>query len=367
MSNNDAARVLPEVTMTPELAEAIKNAVSIDSVKALMVAEAEKQLEVKTQLDADQAAAAQAAADKTAADQAAAEAAAKANQVFTRTETIGGKDISFSASTEAELDRQVLSAFKTAYAIQQTPAPVEPVVDQAAVAAAAEAEVLAKAELERKFRLGEISAAEYIQQSGAVNEYLTKQGLSVDTLKDVVEKNKQDAEIQSWEAASEVFKNTSGADWPGGVKNRTLLGDKMAAMGLFDAKDKVAAMAQAWEAMKSTGGYFPHGDEPVAAAAPPAVAVPDPAKVAADAAAVAAEAVRVAAAAKVKSSSSSFFDASSGVSGAPVLNPAVIEAKKVVPADASPEEIIRAWKEAQVAGGISPDDAFKKAFSGKAI
>jgi hypothetical protein len=360
-------RVLPEVTMTEELAAAIQQAITAADVKSILMAEAEKQLATKTQLDADQAAAAQATAAKAAADQAAAEAVAKANQVFTRTEIIGGKEIPFSASSEAELDRLILNAFKVAYSIQQTPAPVEPVVDHAAEAAAAEAATLAKAELERKFRLGEISVADYMEQSGAVKDYLAKQGVSIETLQKVVETTT----TQSWEQASEIFRNSpAGADWPGGVKNRQLLGDKLAALGLVDAEDKVAALAQAYAAMKATGAYFVNGDEPVVVT--PQQIQADPveaarvAKAAADAEA-AAQAVRVAAAEKVRSMSSSLFGASSGTSGAPIVSPAVVEAKKIVPADADPQEIMRVWKEAQLAAGINPNEAFIAANRGKTI
>jgi hypothetical protein len=369
MSAETDARVLPEVVMTDELAAAIQAAVSTDAVRGLLIAEAEKQLATTTQLAADQSAAEQAVTDKAAADAAAAAEIAKANQVFTRTEIIGGKEFQFSASTEGELDRQVLGAYKVAYAVQQ---PVERVaeVDPEAAAKAAEAEVLAKAELERKFKLGEISAKEYIEQSGAVNEFLAAQGISVDSLKTVVEKSKADAVHQSWASASETFRtSTVGSDWPGGVKNRQLLGDKLAALGLVDADDKVAAMAQAWSAMKESGAYFPNGDEaaPVvkdAAVVDPAVA----AKAAADAvAATAATAARTAAAAKVKSMSSSLFGASSGTSSAPVLNPAVIAAKQIVPDNASPQEILDAWKAEQVKNGQNPDDAFTSTFGARRV
>ena len=361
MSTNP--NVLPEVNMTPELAAAIQAALTTADVKSLLVAEAEKQNATKLQLDADQAAAAQAAADKVAADAKAAEEIAKANQVFSRDEVIGGQTYHFEASTEGELDRQVLNAYKVAYNLRQLEAQTTEVVDPAAEAAAAEAKVLAKVELERKFRAAEITAADYIQQSGAVDEYLTQQGLSVDTLKAVV-----DASIhQTWESASETFRAGAGADWPGGTKNRALLGDKIAALGLIEAEDKVAAMAQAWAAMKQSGAYFPNGDELTAdqIKANP-VATAEIAKATADAVA-AAEAVKVAAAAKVRSMSSSLFGASSGTSGSPVVSPVVADAKKVIPADASPEEILQAWKDAQVANHIDPNEAFRTAYRGNRI
>jgi hypothetical protein len=363
-------KTLPEVVMTPELQAAINSAVSATDLRGMFIAEAEKQLATKTQLDADQEAATQAAAAKVAADQAAAEAVEKANQTFTRTEVIGGKEFHFEAASELEIERQVLNAYKVAYNVQQPMERAEPIVDQAAVAAAAEAEVLARTELERKFRLGEISAKDYIEQSGAVDEFLRNQGISVESLKNVVETNAAAAVQQSWAEASETFKNTVGADWPGGVKNRALLGDKLAAMGLVDAEDKVAAMAQAWAAMKQTGAYFENGDAPVAAAVVPAIDTAAQAtKAAVDAAAIAAaDNARVAAAvAKQRATSSSMFGASSGTSGAPVVNPAVVAAKQIVPDNASPAEIMEAWKAAQLANGQNPDEALKSVYASKRI
>lgn len=360
--------VLPEVTMTPELAAAIQAAVSTADVRALLLAEAEKQNATKLQLDADQAAAAQAAADKVAADAKAAEEIAKANQVFSRDEVIGGQNYHFEASTEGELDRQVLNAYKVAFNTRQPEAQSAEVVDPAAQAKAAEAELLAKAELERKFKLGEISAADYIQQSGAVDAYLAAQGLSVDTLKAVVEDKKMAAVAQSWEAASEIFRAGVGADWPGGTKNRSLLGNQIAALGLTESEDKVAAMAQAWAAMKQSGAYFPNGDEPakvvdVLAEDAKAAAIK---AAAADTERVAAE-LKAAAAAKVRSMSSSLFGASSGTSGAPVVSPVVADAKKIIPVDASPVEILQAWKDAQVAAHQDPNEAFMSAYRGNKI
>ena len=376
MSIETDTRVLPEVVMTDELAAAIKNTVDAADVKSLLISAAEKQFAVTEQLAADQAAAEKATADKVAADQAAAEAAAKANQVFTRTEVIGGKEFTFTASTEGEVDRQALAAYKVAFGLPKPEPVVERVPDPAAEKAAAEAEVLAKVELERKFRSGEISASDYLQQSGAVNDYLKSQGVDVAALKEVVEetaeKKAATAFEQSWIDATGVFRTSAaGADWPGGDKNRELLGLKLAAMGLTNAEDKVAALAAAYADMKKTGLYFPNGDgstsaAAVAASADPAVVA---AKAAADAviAAKAADDARVATALKNRSTSSSLFGASSGASGAPVVAPSTFDAKAAIPSDASPQAIMEAWKTAQLAKGVDPNEAFIEANKARAM
>jgi hypothetical protein len=344
--------VLPAVNMTDDLAKAIQDAVSSADVKTLILEAAEKQKATGDQIAADQAAAEKAAADKILADQAAAEAAA-ASQGFSRTVEIGGRSFTFEGVSEAELDRAELNALKVAYAVREPEAApaVEITVDPAEAARAAEADVLAKTELERKFRAGEITTADYIQQSGALDTYLESKGVSIDSLKAVVETTHETQYEQSWAQAGEAFRaSAAGQSWPGGVRNQELLGLKIMALGLMDAPDKVAAIAQAYEAMKQSRTIFLHGDEDVAPVAAPVV-VADPAVAAAAAATAAAETVRAAAAAKVQSMASSIFGASSGTSGVPVLSPAVVDAKKIVPADATPAEIMQAWKEEQVKQG----------------
>lgn len=361
MSTEAEARVLPEVTMNDELAKAIQEAVSTADVKSLLIAEAERQLATKTALDESQAVAEKAAADKIAADKAAADAAAVAAQVFTRTEVIGGRSITFTAGSDSELDREVLNAYKVAYALRE-PEATATTVDPAEAARAAEAEVLAKTELERKFRANEISAADYIEQTGAMDKYLEKAGVSLESLQKVTQADQSAKVVNSWKSAAEAFKLTpAGLDWPGGDKNQELIGLKIAALGLTDADDKVAALNIAYAEMKRTGLYFPQGD-----AAPvvkeTATVVKDGAASAVTDAAVTDAAVlaaRVAAASKIQSMSSSVFGASSGTSGAPVTSPAVAAAKAIVPADATPQEIIRAYNEANLAAGINPDEAFK--------
>jgi hypothetical protein len=375
-------RVLPEVTVNDELAKAVQAAVSATDIRALLVAEAEKQGAASAQLAADQAAAEQARATAAAAEQAAAQAAAAAAQTVTRSVNIAGTIFNFEGASEAEVDRLELNALKIAYAVrEEKSAAVEPVPDAAAVAAAAEAEVAAKADLERKFRLGEVSASDYIQQSGALTQFLESNGISIDALKETVNEKLGAKVAQSWAQAGEVFRNSlAGADWPGGDRNQEIIGLKLAAMGLIEAPDKVAAITQAYAALKQSRAYFPYGDfnteaewkaangQPVAAAT-----VPDPAVAAAAAAAVAAQAsaaadaARVTAALKTRSSSSSMWGQSAGLSGAAITDPAVAAAKSVIPADASPAEILRAYTESQIAAGISPDAAFIDAHRAKKI
>jgi hypothetical protein len=88
---------------------------------------------------------------------------------FTRTETIGGKPITFEATSELELERAVQGALKAAAELQQ-PAPVE--IDYHKVGRDAAVRAAERADLDLKFKRGEISTPEYLEQSGAVKDYL---------------------------------------------------------------------------------------------------------------------------------------------------------------------------------------------------
>ena len=375
----------PELTVTPELKAIIEAATDPEVIRNAIVAEAEKQaaaavVDEKTAAD-------KALADKAAADKAAEDAAAA--QTFESVETIGGKEFTFKANTQAELDHMIANAYKVAYAVQPTERVIEQVIDpavaekQAADKAAADA--AAKTELELKFKRGDITASDYIEQSGALASYLERQGIPLADLKKAVETNRGNDYEKSWQEASADFVKTSaGADWPGGEKNLEILGLKIVSMGLAEAKDKVAALAQAYADMKRTGMIFPTtaettltSEQQAAAKTAADKAIAD--KAAADEAArvaaaggaaqVSAETARAAAAARVQSQSSSLFGSSSGVGAGPsagATSPASPAAKTIIPDNATPAEILQAWKEAQLAGGNDPNRVFMDQFRNRA-
>ena len=351
------------VTMNDELAKAITGAVSQEDIKAAILAEADKQFGA-----ADAAAAQKAVDDKAAADKAAAEKtaadAATATSRFTSTEVIGGRSFTFEADTESELNQMVANAFRVAYAVKEDePAQAAQTVDAAAAQKAAEEQAAAKADLELKFKRGEISAADYIEQSGAVDEYLAKKGIPIESLKATVEQNQATQFEKSWAQATEEFKNSpAGADWPGGAQNLELIGMKLAAMNLVDAQDKVAALARAYEDMKKTGMVFPATARPTttAVATTAAATVTETAQPAATTVAATATPVP----AKTGSTSSSLFGQSSGVSGAHTAV-ATTPAKVDIDPNASPAEMVDAWKKAQVAAGKDPNAAFVETFAAR--
>jgi hypothetical protein len=117
-----------------------------------------------------------------------------------------------------------------------------------------------QADLERRYKRNEISTQEYLDQSGAVKDYLEKQGVPIEELRETVEEKRNQQFTQSWTDATTTFL-ASNSEWPGGEKNKTILGLKIQELGLIDAEDKVSAISQAFNAMKKDGLIFAN-DEP---------------------------------------------------------------------------------------------------------
>ena len=370
MSTNPT--VLSSINVNADLEKAIRGAVSTEDLKAAILKEAEVQGQAAAQV-------AQAAQDVKDKEAAAAKAAADAPQTFERTITIGGKNFTFQDESELGLERQVNNALTVAYNLREsTEMRNEPAVDAAAIAAneqkAADLRAAELADLETKFKRGDISTAEYLEKSGAVEDYLGKHGLSTKALKEVVEDREVTKEEQSWAQATEVFRNSAaGADWPGGAQNLQIIGMELTAHPeLLDAEDKVAALAQAYQYMKEKNLVFPN----TAAASTLTQAEIDKKaadeKTAADAKAAAdREAQRVLAAsvafarpevpARTSSNASSLFGQSSGTGAQPVQTVAPGTAVSVGP-NASPAEIMEAWKQSVAATGKHPDAAFMETF-----
>lgn len=361
-----------QVEVNAELQKAIAGAINPEDIKAAILAEATRQQSTAAQKVAEQAAADQAKAAKAEADKKAAEAAALP-QVFARTVTINGKDFNFEADSELELERMVNNAWAVASAL--TPdSRVEPTPtvqqDEAARKAAADAETARQAELELKFKRGEITTAQFLEQSGAIERHLAEKGLSVDKLKETVAQSEISREQQSWADATKEFLATS--DWPGGERNLNLIGMQIEKMELLDAQDKVGALRRAYSELKSRNMLFdeaprqPQTETERQAAAQ--TAAQDAEQKAAIERAQAAERERAAAAVSATpvitpTNSSSLWGRSSGVGD----TTSVVKQTDVVeiPKDASPQEILETWKRSQLAAGIHPDDAFKSTFSAR--
>lgn len=358
------------MSINDDVKNAVKAATDPAAIRQALVEEAERQLAAQAadKVAADAAAVAKAAADKATADAVAAAAAAASKTPIIRKETIDGQEFTFEGESDIEVERMVTNALKVAAALRtraEVPAP-DPAAEEAARVAAeqaAAAKAAAKVELEVKFKRGEISTQEYIEQSGAITDYLDKHGIPLEDLKSSVEANRLRSLEQSWEQATNVFKTTAvGSDWPGGAKNLEIISTKLQALGLADADDKVAALAQAYSWMKQNNMIYPADVPADAPATPPAAPATVPAAPAAPPAA--APAVPAATAAPTPRTSSSLFGASSGTFGAGATERAV--AKQVeIPKDATPQEILQLWKEDQIKQGKDPNTAFTEVFSTK--
>jgi hypothetical protein len=85
--------------------------------------------------------------------------------------------------------------------------------------AAGELEVSKRAELELKFKRGDITAEAYLESSGAITAYLQNHGVSPDALVAVTDLVTQN----TWALATEEFLQGAGSDWPGGEENKNIL------------------------------------------------------------------------------------------------------------------------------------------------
>lgn len=98
-----------------------------------------------------------------------------------------------------------------------------------------------------KFKRGEISASDYIQQSGALTQALEAElGLPVSELAEVAQRISGEKFTQSWADAAEQFR-ANHPDWIDGEQNKDLLGNIIAENQWVDAEDKLAAMEAAYK------------------------------------------------------------------------------------------------------------------------
>jgi hypothetical protein len=160
-----------------------------------------------------------------------------AQTAYAKTVTINGVDHQVSGTTEAEMLRSESALFQGLFEKTATAAVAAPARDESGRFVAADpAEVAAKSELLLKFQLGQIDAATYLEQSGAITEYLEKAGVPLAELQAAVQDKSSQRIEQSWAAATQEFLNTDeGSIWVGGEANKNKLGEVLIAMGAADA------------------------------------------------------------------------------------------------------------------------------------
>jgi hypothetical protein len=161
----------------------------------------------------------------------AAQTGAPADTQVSRTETIGGKEFTFTG-TALEVEKQIGQAYKIVEAVK----PVEVVVAREQRVALTQTE---KDNLEIQFKLGNLTSDQYLERTGAVNEYMATRGF------DVAQAAATQTE-QSWaEATQEFFNTEEGSTWKGGTKNLEIASNLLQAHGWQNAAtvaDKVTAL-----------------------------------------------------------------------------------------------------------------------------
>jgi hypothetical protein len=116
----------------------------------------------------------------------------------------------------------------------------------AAEKAAGELEASNRADLELKFKRGDITSVQYLEESGAITEYLENHGVNPDALvavSDLVAQN-------TWAQATEAFLGSDeGADWPGGQENLAIAARLLEENGLT-GQPSAETLAAVWKYMR---------------------------------------------------------------------------------------------------------------------
>jgi len=104
------------------------------------------------------------------------------------------------------------------------------------------AQAAVRADLDLRFKRGEVDTAQYLEQTGAVEKYLEARGVSLPALREVSDSKF----VESWSDAADTFVREH-PDWQGGEQNKQIVGRIVEQMGLVDARDKSAALDAAYE------------------------------------------------------------------------------------------------------------------------
>ena len=182
----------------------------------------------------------------------AAQVAEPEERVYSKTVTIAGRDFTFTDSSEAGLTNQIASAQVVAENLQEsqeTPTPRGQRFSATERAQQLLDNEAKKIELDALLRAGLITSQQYLESTGAIDQYLANRGVDVEKI--------AGQQFESdWSSATSQFLNSeAGRDWPGGDRNLQVIGTTLAAMGLTDSPS-VESLAKAWQEMKAKGTIF---------------------------------------------------------------------------------------------------------------
>jgi hypothetical protein len=186
-------------------------------------------------------------------------------ETATATVNINGVQKTFTGKDAADLDRQQIAYFRSLETAQAAPRDEKGrfTADQGKrderetqLSEAEAAKLIRRNALEIEFRMGRLSAADYLAQTGAIEEHLEKQGVSIEVLKAQTAERVEAANYQqSWaDATSEFLRSPAGADWKPSEDAKVRIGSIIERLGQanpdIEKENKVEVLAHAWGIMK---------------------------------------------------------------------------------------------------------------------
>jgi hypothetical protein len=161
-------------------------------------------------------------------------------RTFARTVVIAGQKHVLEGASELEVTQKETELFRRVFAepAARTEPREQPRNERVEDAAA-------RAELELKFKKGDISASDYLQQSGAISDYLATQGVPLEELKAQVAAKQNEDFQRSYKDATTKF-IARHPEWQGGDKNRETLGRIIIEQNL-DHSDPLRALEHAYD------------------------------------------------------------------------------------------------------------------------
>jgi hypothetical protein len=160
-------------------------------------------------------------------------------KLLTRRFRINGVDYELSGKDENEVNEQELALHRR---LQSEPEQQDQPRDSQTGRFVSAEEQARSAELELRFKRGEISTDDYLTQSGAIERHLEAQGIDVASLREVSGRGF----VQSWASAADEFLHSAeGASWPGGEENMALIARLLEENNLMDAENKREAIRAA--------------------------------------------------------------------------------------------------------------------------
>jgi hypothetical protein len=163
--------------------------------------------------------------------------------------TINGRVHIAEGATQEEADAKIAEIIRTATHPTTRDDQGRFTADQGKADEAAAAAIVAKADLELKFKRGEIDTATYLAESGAVSEFFAKKGISLSDVEAAAQTAAGERISQSWAEATTEFLNGAGSDWPGGEENKRQMSKILKEMGAEDYPN-VENLRRAWVHMK---------------------------------------------------------------------------------------------------------------------